>query len=443
VLEYRYRGHPAVFTMKPPDKEAPGAAANIGFAVYHLGLPVNDFRYFGIEATLDLDWGDPWFSRFRNRNLRRQYDSPMNAFLYVEPYEVRAEIIARPKDLQQWIDLDLEGRSTIPVEIQGALKGKVVEFLAEHCNLTIDGKSVEPILDRIHFLHRTLKNSTVIEPPEELDVNAATLGVIFIVPRTELPEEAALTWDLFTPKIPRIPAAATDEAGPLRYFLMPDDNVLRWQNFLQNPTNPTLVDIAPPPAWYTRALPVLGWISGLALAFLFLRSARNLVRTRTLVRRELAQVGVLLVVTAAFLYGGRAADVDNEEAKEILGSLLHNVYRSFDFRQESTVYDMLARSVHGDLLTQTYLETRRALVLQSQGGAQAKVTDVEVVNSETESLSGQVGFRSTCTWNVAGSVGHWGHIHQRRNRYEAMFTVEPVDGVWRITQMELISEARL
>ena len=61
------------------------------------------------------------------------------------------------------------------------------------------------------------------------------------------------------------------------------------------------------------------------------------------------------------------------------------------------------------------------------------------VESETEG----VGFRATCTWNVAASVGHWGHIHQRRNQYIAELTVEPVDGVWKITRLELIEEQRL
>ena len=53
------------------------------------------------------------------------------------------------------------------------------------------------------------------------------------------------------------------------------------------------------------------------------------------------------------------------------------------------------------------------------------------------------GFRALSTWNVAASVGHWGHIHQRRNQYIAELTVEPVDGVWKITSLELIEENRL
>jgi hypothetical protein len=32
-----------------------------------------------------------------------------------------------------------------------------------------------------------------------------------------------------------------------------------------------------------------------------------------------------------------------------------------------------------------------------------------------------------------GKVGHWGHSYARKNRYEANITVEPVEGVWKIT----------
>ena len=48
------------------------------------------------------------------------------------------------------------------------------------------------------------------------------------------------------------------------------------------------------------------------------------------------------------------------------------------------------------------------------------------------------------TWNVAGSVGHWGHVHQRQqNQYQARFVVNAVDGLWKITDLELLQEERL
>ena len=63
--------------------------------------------------------------------------------------------------------------------------------------------------------------------------------------------------------------------------------------------------------------------------------------------------------------------------------------------------------------------------------------------AEADSLPGERGFVSECTWNVSGSVGHWGHIHQRKNRYEAELTVQPVDDRWKVTRLDLLHEERL
>ena len=443
VLEYPLSTRPRVLSISPPTGEGGVSQASIGFMTYHHEIPVNDFRYLSTEEVLDLDWSDPWYSAFRNRNLRRQYDAPMNAFLYVEPYEVRTEIIARPLDLQRWVDLGLEGRETIPVEMQYELNQKVAAFLAEHQSLTIDGQPVRPELDRVNFLRRTLRTSSVIDPPEELDIYSATLGVIFVHPTEGLPQEASLTWDLFDERIQRVPGAATDEAGPLRFFLVPDDNILWWKNFLKNPTIPTLVDLAPPPSLGLR---VLGWSSWLILV-LFLGTiammVRSFVRERTVPRRAIAVSVVLLLAAGAAFAATLPSRMTDEKAEEMVAGLLHNIYRAFDFRGEEAIYDVLDRSVSGDLLTEIYLETRRGLELASQGGARAKVKDIELLEVESRPLEGSQGIAARTRWNVAGSVGHWGHVHTRTNQYEADLTIEPVDGLWKLTNLTILQEERL
>jgi hypothetical protein len=400
-----------------------------------------DFRYLGAESTIDLDWNDPWFSKFRNRNLWRQYDSPLNVFLYVEPYEVRVEIIARPRDVQRWTDVGVGGLKTIPVEIQEDVKQKVADFFVQNLDVNINGESITPVLDRVNFLERTLRTSTVITPPRELDASAATLGVIYLQPMTGYPQEAKVTWNHFIDRVERIPAAATDEAGPLRFFLVPDDNVLWWKNFLKNPTMPTLVDVQPPPSFAERSASTLGWIALAVMAFFVIRTCISAARGRTSWRGAVAVAAAFIAIAGGSFVVTQSSRIDDQRSQEIVGALLHNVYRAFDFREEEIIYDTLAHSVSGDLLTQTYLETRRGLELASQGGARAKVQEIEMLEVDAESEG--PGFRATSTWNVAASVGHWGHIHQRRNRYVAELTVEPVDGVWKITSLELIEEKRL
>ena len=96
----------------------------------------------------------------------------------------------------------------------------------------------------------------------------------------------------------------------------------------------------------------------------------------------------------------------------------------------------------GDLLAQIYLETQRGLELANQGGARAKVKEVELVTLEAEA-AGDGAFLASATWNVGGSVGHWGHVHQRRNQYRAELRVAPVAGTWKLADMKILEEERL
>ena len=72
TLVYPWDERPATVSIKPPTGvDGRFVGATIGFTTYHLGLPIMDFRYLGREETADLDWEDPWYSRFRHQNLWR------------------------------------------------------------------------------------------------------------------------------------------------------------------------------------------------------------------------------------------------------------------------------------------------------------------------------------------------------------------------------------
>ncbi len=442
---YEFAQRPDFISIQPPAASPTDRVnANIGFVVYHMGLPTTDFRYLGAEETLDLDWEDPWYSKFRNRNLKRRFDAPISAFLYVEPFEVRKEIIVRPRDLQKWVDLGLAGKDTIRVGEQEEIKRRVAEFLAERSPVDIDGRRPVPELDRIHFVRRSLRRTGVIDPPEDLPIVSATLGVIYVYPVDSLPTRVEMSWSLFDDRIRVVPSVATDEAGGLPYSLTPDDSILVWQNFLTNPTVPALVDVQTPRASRVP-LPVLSAVS----IVLFSVAGARFLRRRS--RAVMGWSAAILAVLAAVMWPfarvgvpvGTRARVSEESAAKVVGALLTNVYRAFDFREENAIYDTLARSASGDLLTKVYLETRRSLELQSQGGARVKVKNVSIMRVEHEELANRSSFTATCTWNVTGTIGHWGHIHKRTNQYDAVITIEPVDGVWKITVLELIEEKRL
>lgn len=451
-LAYSWDDRPQSISLQPPMREdAQAPTANVGFVLYHSGVPVNDFRYLGVRSTVDLDWNDPWYSRFRNKNLKRQYDAPLSVFLYVDFFEVRKEVVVRPKDLQQWVDLGLEGVQTIGVEQQAELKAQVADFLADRGHVTIDGRPVQGTLDRIHFIRRSLRTTGVVDPPEPLDLNTATLGVIFVYPIAGLPQEATVAWDLFGPKIQAVPAAATDEAGGMPSTLTPDDPVLVWTNFLTNPTKPAMIAVKAPEA------PKISFplISALLFGAFLLLVAVGFRKVR---KGDGAPRGILLAGAAALVLGvltlpyaraslpsplPRGPALEPPQDKEVLHALLYNVYRAFDHRDENHVYDQLALTISGDLLNDVYLQVRRSMELENQGGARVKVDEVEIIECFEEHKPDTARLAYRCRWTAAGSVGHWGHIHRRINQYDAMITIEPLEEVWKITAIDLREEQRV
>jgi hypothetical protein len=417
-------------------------SSDIGFVAYHNNVAVNDFRYLRSGYTLLLDWQDPWYSQFEARNLRRQYFSPMSGFIYVESFEVRKEIIVRPKDLQRWIDLGLEGKSTIPVEMQAEIKLKVGDFLSRHQPVTIDGEKREGILDSVNFLERTLTSSRVVDPPVPLGVDAAILGAIFVYPHKGLPQQVTMDWDLWDERVTRVPVSAVDQAGPLPSFLEPDWTQLEWTNFLKNPVVPTLKVIEPPvDGWkltLAKAFPVAVILLLLSLGWVYLAIKKQKPRTLP------ASVAIVFVAACLAVFLLRESSrIQPERAEVIVSKLLHNIYRSFDYRDESDIYDVLERSVTGELLTNIYLETKRSLVLANQGGAQAKVKSVLLDSLDLKPTADDEGFYAEVNWTVNGSVGHWGHVHQRSNRYQALLTIVAEQQQWKLREMVVLQEERL
>jgi hypothetical protein len=438
VIHFPFEHQPAELTLTPP---ALTGQAGIGFVLYHEGVAVNDFRYLGNGMTVQLDWEDAWYSAFRSRGMRRQYFSPMTGFIYVEPYEVRKEIILRPSDVQRFMDLGLGDSRIIPAHMHEDIKQKVVEFLADHFPVTIDGVKVEGTVDRVNFLQRTLKSSTVISG-QDLDLLPATIGVIYVFPTDGLPQQVEMTWDIFTDKMQSVPASSVDQAGPLPVLLEPDFNVLHWENFLKFPELPTLVSLEAPPSALQRASEWGRWAGlalGLVSAFLLLQSFRQNKSVRP--AYAIALVAAVAVTVLLFQHH-RQSSLNPERLQTLTGKLLHNVYRAFDYRGEEVIYDVLARSVSGDLLADIYLETQASLVLANQGGARVKVKNVEMISTELEEHSGN-RLTVLSEWVVAGSVGHWGHIHRRTNSYRAELEISEIDKVWKLTGLEILQEERL
>jgi hypothetical protein len=452
-LIYPFSQRPKSLTIVPPrDEESKLSKVPIGFMTYHKKAPLHDFKYLSEPSTVTLDWSDPWYSQFEKKSLQRWQIGGVMSFLYIEPYEVRHEVLARVKDLAAWIDLGLRGDEYIEADENDSLKKRVGEFFLKRDNTLIDGRNLRPILDRVSFVKYSTTVSTFVVQPEQLPINTAMVGVIITYLTEGLPQQVTNEWDLWSDHIQKVPTNAIDPAGGLPSYVTPDDNVLTWTNFLKTYVPPTVTKIEVDESLTTVKIPLASILCLLALLPLGLQIKKR--------KKNIRTVGLYLGLAVLFITGSvllypflkvavakpavLAPKMTDENAVTVLNSLLKNIYRSFDFREEEDVYDRLATSVSGDLLSEIYLQNRKSMVVTQAGGARArvkevKILDVDVNNPDNNSLA--LLFRAK--WTAMGTVGHWGHIHMRKNEYEANITVEPVGGAWKITGLELLEEQRI
>ena len=443
---YRVTNKLNEISITPPLREGNETTlANIGFIVYHKTIPVNDLRFLLSSETFQLDWEDPWYSSFENPDISRHHKSSFMSFLYVEPYEIRHEFLGRIKDLEGWIDLNYNMDDIIKVEDQDSLKKRIANFLVKRNRIRIDGAEQTPIIDRIHFVEVNLSGVQVIEIPKPLPYASAIVGIIFAYPNEGIPNEITLHWDMFNDKIQLIPCMSIDPAGPWPHDLQPSDSILKWTNFLKHYKLPTVTEQKVESA--NIHVPLFTIVFILMILFLLYRNHWNL---NSLSKwRKFFFVLYILLAVLAFPIGYQASIPFIEkkaysapEAKELISHLLRNTYRAFDFRDEADIYDKLSMSNDTGLLQRIYLQTRKSMIIENQGGISVRVDEVLVTKVEKKPEEDNL-LVYRCNWIVKGVVGHWGHKHQRVNQYDAIIKIKPVNGSWKMYDLDVIEEVRL
>jgi hypothetical protein len=131
------------------------------------------------------------------------------------------------------------------------------------------------------------------------------------------------------------------------------------------------------------------------------------------------------------------------EAKRALRGLMLNTYRAFMLDDEQDVYDVLARSVEGEYLSEVYLESREALRMDDSDAAVSIIDRLDVTSIESARRSKDGAVTIVASWEVYGSVFHWGHIHFRCNAYRAEVTIVPADGYWKLTGLQVLDQERV
>ncbi len=279
------------------------------------------------------------------------------------------------------------------------------------------------------------------------------------------PERVGLTWRLY----PEDPMRATFDLPPQTEVVAEldayDENKLIVFTF----DEPEYVWHAPTAPPEKRVWPVLAEarpprirvpLLSTGLVALWLLTLLTAVAVKPLRKRlpPIALAGVVVLGAGALTFRQFVWEVESpwtrrvrtptsEEAAKLLETLQRNIYRAFEYKTESDVYDVLAQSVDGPLLDDVYNEVHQSLILRDQGGAVARIKQVDIngidVFSSGVQPDGRIAVQLSSTWQVVGAVFHWGHVHTRTNEYNALFTIATHDQQWRITAIEVMSQKRI
>ncbi len=437
---------PETLTIVPPLDEQGRARVTIGFIVYHKAVPVIDFRYLGAAAKVNLNWGDPWYTKFDNPNLKRHHKSALMSFLYVEPREVRHEVLVRVRDLQDWTDLGLKGGAMIGTGEQAPLKKRARAFFEARNPLRIEGKIYKPASSRAEFLNISLRGLQVIEDKKPLDLSTAIIGVILSYPVKRLPKNVSVKWELFNPRIDRIPTTATDPAGPFRSFIDRENPTIEWQNFLRKYVEPRVTPVVMD-AGHSFGVPV----ASLILVLGALVAIGLVVRPRYFSRHVWAGASLIFVVGAVLLMDATVVEVRNPfagppaeaAAAKIITAVLDNVHTAYLERTEPELTQALSVVVAEGSYTDVKTELSRALAIKVAGGGIARVNAIEdLLVKDLGAIDDRSGFRSVVEWTALARAGHWGHAHRRRIRFRALMELEEIEGAWKLTGLTIVDARR-
>lgn len=418
--------------------------------------------------TIRFNWDNPplspeaskeeqesWIEQQKEETLGITSYSSVYSFLYLDEYEVRHEILIPLLTLEESVLIARDDDEFLDIAEQDAARQQIEAYFTSGNPIEIDGLEVKPVVQRCDFYGLDFKDFAKRAERRRVSMASARVGIILSYSTKGVPDTVKVTWNRFNDYIWTIDMVvfAFDEVSKTVLSRLGKKNVFEWRNPGHSAAPPLKqVDVTMPPRPHL-SLPVLSFSFLLLLPLVLLTMKRRRAGLRSCLA---ATVTLGICAAAAWPFTrwetphpfARPPRISDEQAEAIFASLHKNSYRAFDYRSEDDIYDALAKSTDGELLQDLYLQIRRGLEMQEQGGAVSRIREVKLLDGRQEPLpagrqDSDRGFAYRCRWNVNGTVEHWGHIHARTNQYEAIFAVRPRDNAWKITDMELLDEKRV
>ena len=415
--------------------------------------------------STELDWENPptndrksWRQRRELMKQRREdllgitSYSTTYSYVYITDTEVRHEILVPLLTLETWFPIDRQNADFLEVEEQESATISVEAFFQNHASVLIDGIQVPAKVDRVDFYGLDFRDFAQRSTKKRVGIHNARAGIILSYAAKQPPQKLKLTWETFNQHTPLLNSVVYDHKEPgFRQFFTPAEPSFEWENKaepsaavvsatlptprLQPVTELSLVSAG---GFFTAIICLFAAIFRRSLAF-FGAATLFAVAAGALLPQKIGTVSIPRTVPAEEI-------ISTEEGDQVFAALHSNIYRAFDYSDESQVYDVLAESVSGKLLDSLYLQIKEGLRMEEQGGAIARVNSSIIKEKSIQDrlfTQGQARFLYHCTWNVSGTVEHWGHVHTRENQYAALFTVAGVENAWKITNLDVESETRV
>jgi hypothetical protein len=370
-------------------------------------------------------------------------------YLYVEPYQARFEMLMDAPRFLHWLNPLKEQPNILDEAAQKAACEAAKEQVLDWCRLSTGGTRIEGNFIGVSIVKGKPGATLPMATGESLPTQEAMFGFTWEYPTPPGPDEIIVEWRGFIEDIQTL---------PVRVFFGSQSEILEASTFLPKISwkaqgrLPLPAPLAKVPAITVSAsflIPVatILWVLGGALFLTFVRLHDQHLPGGSMPFIGAWVLGAVLSWPILNIDLGGKAQVpeitEKKDAEGILTPLLRNVYRAFDHRNESEIYDVLARSVDGELLRKLYLETIQALTLEGREGTRVTISEFSADIMGVQPAPSGDGFITECQWTAMGNVGHWGHSHTRVNRYTAKVTITPVVNAWKITQLEVSETRRL
>ncbi len=407
--------------------------------------------------SIALDWENPprndrtywkerreWMKQRREALLGVTSYSATYAYLYLEPREIRFEILVPLLTLETWLPLQREEADYLSVAEQDAMEKALPGFLQEVCHTHIDGMEITAQLDRLDFFTLDIRDFAKKQERKKVGVANARVGMILSFPTKGNFQSASLEWSFFNEVTPLLNTMTYvfDQPGE-RFFFTDNERTWQWQSpkHASGPQVSSWLSLPPVPSMPTMPLSLLFLLAAFSGGAFALK--RNW------------KIAVPVLVLGGWFgwwnpvwqqmvipHPTKEAPLPTPpEQNKIAEVLLRNIYRSFDYLQDAAVYSALSRSADGAYLEKLYLQIKKGLILTEQGGAHSRVRNVQWLESEpTSHLMRAQSFSLSVKWEITGTVEHWGHIHTRRNAYRAELEVKAVDDEWKLVDLEVLDE---